>query len=342
MSLSFYGVDEEFAAATGDNVRVTPTSSKFDYPPNSFTNLVITANPDDPDPRLFEIGDTYDLQWVGTGGARSIEDAVVVRSDMAPGGGGIIVFEGLDQNGVITQIIWTPDFDLQQWYWDNYNPSAEPQFYTSDQNESYNHQFICFAGQTLIEGPHGPIRCNDLSAGDLVDTLDRSVQTVRWVGRMTVPGYGPAAPVRFAQGSIGNTKPLLLSQNHRVLLRSARAELLFGSSEVLVPAKALVNGRQIRLAPRPGIEYVHLLLDDHGVLTANGALCESLFLGDTAFDILQRNAEADPDFRVVQGMKDSSTTHAQTARRVLTLRETEVLMGQPALHQQDRLSVVAV
>ena len=62
MSLSFYGVDEEFAASTGDNVRVTPTSSNFDYPPNSFTNLIITANPDDPDPRLFEIGDAYDLQ----------------------------------------------------------------------------------------------------------------------------------------------------------------------------------------------------------------------------------------------------------------------------------------
>lgn len=282
MSLVFYAVDEEFAAATGSNVNVTPTTSQFDNPPNAFKDLIITVNDGDTDPRHFELGDTYDLNWGGHGGGGTIEDAVVVRSDAAPGGGGIIVFEGLDEHGEITQIIWTPDFNLEQWYWDNYNPSAEPQFYVEDTNAPYSHEFVCFASETKIATAMGGVCAGDIWEGDRVLTLDDDAQTVRWIGRRAVQGHGPNAPVLFAPGAIGNHSPLRLSQQHRVLVRSPMAEMMFGSSEVLLPAKALVNGDDICIQPCARVEYVHLALDKHQVLFAEGAHCESLLPGEMA------------------------------------------------------------
>lgn len=329
MSFSIYAEDIEFAAATQGNVNVEPGKSRFDNPPNAFNDLVITTNPGDPEPRLFELGDTYDLAWGGHGGNHTIEDAVVVRSDAAPGGGGIIVFEGLNDVGELTQIIWTPGFNLEQWYWDNDNPSAEPQFYVSDQNASYTHGYICFAADTLIGTPHGPMRAADIAPGDRVDTLDSGMQTVRWTGAMTLPGNGDAAPIRFAPGTIGNDVPLRLSPQHRVLIRSERAELLFDAPEVLVPAKSMINGVGIDVAPTAAITYVHLLLDAHELLWADGALCESLYLGDQTEAILSALPPTDPDRRMIEALRRDPRRHAAPARPLLTAREARLLLNTP-------------
>lgn len=329
MTFSIHAEDIEFAAATGSNVNAADNASIFDNPPNGFKDLVITTNPGDPEPRLFEIGDTYDLAWGGHGGSHTIENATVVRSDAAPGGGGIVVFEGLNDVGALTQIIWTPGFDLENWYWSTYNPIAEPQFYTTDTNPGYTHGHICFAADTLIAGPHGPMRADDIAPGDRVDTLDSGMQTVRWAGRMTVPASGGAAPIRFAPGTIGNDGPLRLSPQHRVLIRSERAELLFGAPEVLVPAKAMVNGAGISVAPAPSITYVHLLLDAHELLWADGALCESLYLGDQTQAILAGLSGDDPDRRMIDALFRDPRRHARPARPLLTAREARALLGAP-------------
>jgi len=75
MPLTFYGIDNEFAAATGTNVGTTPNSSTFDNPPYGSSDLVITAHEGDNDPRLFEVGDSYDVTWGGAGGGGSIINA---------------------------------------------------------------------------------------------------------------------------------------------------------------------------------------------------------------------------------------------------------------------------
>ena len=80
-------------------------------------------------------------------------------------------------------------------------------------------------------------------------TLDNGARPIRWIGRRTVCGLGRLAPVRIGAGVLGNRRDLYLSPNHRVLLRSGAAELCFGSHEVLVPAKALVDGGAIRRVP---------------------------------------------------------------------------------------------
>lgn len=276
MAFSIYALDNEFAVATGANVNNGPGTSTFDYPPNSTKDLVITTKDGDSDPRLFELGDTYDLTFGGNGTATLI-DAVVVRSDPGPGGsGGVIVFEGVDGNGNLTQVVWSPGVDLESWYWQNYDPSAQPGFYTTDQDASYTHGFVCFDAETRIATPRGQRRAADLQPGDMVVTVDRGAQPLRWVGRREVVGRDALTPVVIREGALGNGAPLRLSQQHLVMISAARAEVFFGFPEVLVPIRALVDGRAIRFAPAPRITYVHLLLDRHEILLAEGAPCESL------------------------------------------------------------------
>lgn len=327
MPLSFSALDEEFAAATGRNITNYDNTSAFDDPPSSFTNLVVSSNEGDVDPRLFEEGDTYDLTWTGPDGARTMEDAVVVRSDAAPGQGGIIVLEGPDENGDLTQIIWTPDFNLEEWYDDHNSSRSNPQFYTSDRQPDYDHKFVCFAAETAIFGPGGTRPAGQIKPGDLVMTLDSGMQPVLWAGHQTVPGYGAAAPVLFDPGAFGNDAPLRLSQQHRVLYRSALADIHFGSSEVLIPAKALVDECTVHIAPCRSVTYVHLLLDMHSVLFAEGAPCESLLLGTQALQALDGDMQAELTALLPQAMSDNPGRHVRSARPILTVREAQMLRG---------------
>lgn len=326
MTLEFFGQDNEFTFAYGDEVNSDSHTSSF-HDPAETTNLVIKPKPGDPEPRLFEVGDVYDMSITLEGSRYEAQDLVVVRSDAAPGGGGIIVFEGRGPDGQIGHLLWTPGFDLQTWYDQNTSNDNEAKFWTSDQNGSYTHGYMCFAAEALIAGPHGPMRAGDIEPGDRVDTFDRGMQTVRWVGRMPVRGQGDAAPIRFAPGAIGNDAPLRLSPQHRVLLRSERAELLFCAPEVLVPAKALVNGGTIRPAPCDTVTYVHLLLDRHEVLWADGALCESLYLGDQALALLDPVSVTDPDRRMIEGLRRMSDLHSRPARPLLTMAEARALLN---------------
>ena len=275
MAFDIYAANNEFAASTGSNVNAGPDKSAFDYPPNSSTDLVITTQTGDADPRLFEVGDTYDLDWNGN----SIANAVVVRSDSAPDGGGIIVFRGIDQFGNDAEIIWTPGFDLENWYWSNFSSGQPPQFYNTDQNASYTHEFVCFDKSTRIHTPRGLVPAGRLKVGETVCTWAGAKQEIRWIGRKTVPAKGAAAPIRFSPGAIGNDAPIKLSPQHRVMIASPWAELHFGSSEVLVPAIALVDGQRVKQVPRNNVDYVHILLDRHDLLIAEGAPCESLLPG---------------------------------------------------------------
>ncbi len=50
---------------------------------------------------------------------------------------------------------------------------------------------------------------------------------------------------------------------------------MFDSSEVMVPAKHLVNGSTVTQEAREFVTYYHLLFDSHEVIFANGAATES-------------------------------------------------------------------
>ncbi|MGD9917579.1 MAG: Hint domain-containing protein [Paenirhodobacter sp.] len=290
MTLTIYALDNEFAVATGSNVNSGPGTSTFDYPPNSTKDLVITSQPGDDSPYIFSPGDTYTVSFGGNGGT-TIENAVVLRSDPVSINGDTgyaVVFEGLDPNGDVVQVVWSPEFDLETWYWDNYSGGAPPGFYTSDASPS-DYTVPCFTPEARIATPEGARAAGDLRAGDLVLTRDHGAQGLRWVARATVSGQGRGAPVWFETGTIGNSAPLRLSQQHRLLV-SLPPDLAAeeGAAELLLPARAFVNGATVQLRPEPRITYCHLLLDRHEVLAAEGAPCESLFLGPVASAVMRR------------------------------------------------------
>ncbi len=138
---------------------------------------------------------------------------------------------------------------------------------------------VCFASGTLIESATGLRAVETIAAGDLVMTLDDGLQPVRWAGVQTVSGTGPTAPVHIARGALGNIRPLVVSQNHRMLVSGARAEILFGQLEVLIAAKHLVNNRTIQIRPCAEVSYHHFMFENHQIVFAEGCPAESLYPG---------------------------------------------------------------
>ncbi|MEW9919039.1 Hint domain-containing protein [Marimonas sp. MJW-29] len=183
--------------------------------------------------------------------------------------------------------------------------------------------FVCFAKGTLIETPSGPVFIESLSEGDLVNTLDDGPQEIRWIGSRKVPGTGKGAPVQIAAGALGNIRPLTVSQNHRMLVTGAMAELLFGQSEVLVAAKHLVNDRTIRIVPCEEVTYYHFLCDAHQIIFAEGCPAESLYPGTQTLEAVDPDAREEivalfPELRL-----DKST--ASLSRYTLSGREAAAL-----------------
>ncbi|WP_166417206.1 choice-of-anchor L domain-containing protein [Cochlodiniinecator piscidefendens] len=143
----------------------------------------------------------------------------------------------------------------------------------------------CFVAGTYIKTRHGPRLIEDLCAGDKIVTQDHGQQTLRWIGQSTRKACGDDAPIVINANTFGTHDEIEISANHRVLLNSATAELLFGSREVLVKAKDLINDTAVRRrADGKEVRYFHLLFDQHEIITANGLLSESYHPGQQTLD----------------------------------------------------------
>lgn len=144
----------------------------------------------------------------------------------------------------------------------------------------------CFLDGTLVRTPGGDRPIEDLKTGDLVTTLDGTCKRIKWAGHRRVTllelqFFPELNPIVFSTHSIERfapSKPLYMSANHRVLMVGSSLEFYFGSPEVLVSAKHLLNGKTIRKATvtKP-FHYHHLLLEDHEILFANDLSVESLY-----------------------------------------------------------------
>ncbi|WP_420861623.1 Hint domain-containing protein [Algirhabdus cladophorae] len=137
----------------------------------------------------------------------------------------------------------------------------------------------CFVAGTLIATPDGQTPVEDLAEGDLVMTKDEGPQPLRWIGQRTVPAVGDYAPIQIAANTFGRHETLMVSPLHRVLIRDALAELLFGEAEVLVAAKDLINDHSVQRIDGGDVRYVHLLFDKHQVVFSGGLTTESFLPG---------------------------------------------------------------
>lgn len=186
----------------------------------------------------------------------------------------------------------------------------------------------CLVAGSLIDTPSGSVPVETIEPGDLVMTRDDGAQPVCWCGRATRRALGRDAPVAFSAGALGDHAATELSQNHRVLLRGARAQLLFGEDEILVKAKDLVNGQSIRLrqdgAP---VTYVHLLFARHQIIRGDGLESESYYPGPETLG----SFDADTRGEILRLMPDapdgSGPSYGPSARRSLRGYESRALLG---------------
>lgn len=157
----------------------------------------------------------------------------------------------------------------------------------------------CFTAGTLIETDKGPKAVETLTSADHIlghdgQKLSLTLLLNRTIGPRDLMANPKLRPVRIMAGALGNGLPvrdLLVSRQHRVLIRSEIAKRMFGSQEVLIPA--------IKLTPIPGIfvddsvqsvEYYHILFDKHEIILSEGAATESLFTGPEALKSISPEA----------------------------------------------------
>jgi len=182
----------------------------------------------------------------------------------------------------------------------------------------------CFAEGTLIRVRGGLKPVEALCVGDEVMTKDNGYQPIRWIGHRSVRAHGALAPIRIERGALGNERALYVSPQHRMLLSGWDIELNFGSDEILVAAKHLVNGTTICAEPRAKVTYYHFLFDAHEIIDAEGAWSESFHPGE---QILTSNASVRRElFALFPELADDEMRCArETARPVIRRYEAAVL-----------------
>jgi hypothetical protein len=146
---------------------------------------------------------------------------------------------------------------------------------------------VCFVEGTMIMTVAGERAIETLRTGDLVVTASGNgapLKPVRWIGRRTVdlashPRPEQVAPILVMPGALGQglpCRPLRVSPAHALVVDG-----------VLIPAERLVDGETIFRLPAKGqVTYLHVELDEHDILLAEGTATESYIdLGNRdAFD----------------------------------------------------------
>lgn len=192
---------------------------------------------------------------------------------------------------------------------------------------------ICFTPGTRIRTQEGVSLIENLCEGDLVQTKDNGLQPLRWIGKRRMSGARLFAmprlrPIRIVGGALGLERPdadLLVSPEHRMLIKGPQAQTLFNTSEVLVTAKDLINGSTITVDMQVReVTYIHILLEQHQVLWANGLETESFHPASAAFSTLDQN-DRQRLLAECPELERDPHTYGSFARRTLSASEAAIL-----------------
>ena len=192
---------------------------------------------------------------------------------------------------------------------------------------------ICFTPGTRIVTPDGTRRIEDLRPGDTIQTKDNGGQAVLWKGHRRMTGARLYAmphlrPIRFRSGALGIDRPdedLLVSPQHRMLVRGAAAQSLFHANEVLVAAEDLLNDGSISIdRVLREVTYVHVLMERHQIVWANGLETESFHPSNTALETVDP-AQREGLLNILPGLADDPFAYGDFARRNLTSSEAAIL-----------------
>jgi hypothetical protein len=136
----------------------------------------------------------------------------------------------------------------------------------------------CFLKGTRIRTTNGDRNVESLMIGDLLTTVFGVARPVQWIARYRYKKSDPTKtwvrdvrPVRVARSALDRDVPsadLYLAKDHSLFIDG-----------VLVPVANLINGTTIALCDASEfdeLEYFHIKLDNHDVIYAEEAPCESL------------------------------------------------------------------
>jgi hypothetical protein len=202
------------------------------------------------------------------------------------------LFNGLSVNTAAIDTAWNNSGS---------NTIVVDQVLTGPTNAAGNIEDVpCFESGTLIETLQGPVRIENLKVSDLVLSYENGYKPIRWIGSCSISGAQIQAnpnirPILIRADALGMGYPkldLIVSPQHRILLSSPIAKRIFGCNDVFVPAKKLLplRGVEIVECTPDGIEYWHMLFDNHEVVWSNGAPTESLYTGPEALKSISSEA----------------------------------------------------
>ena len=192
---------------------------------------------------------------------------------------------------------------------------------------------ICFTPGTMITTPDGPRDIITLSAGDRVQTKDNGSAEILWIGFQHFSGARLRAmphlrPVRLKAGALDKDVPddgLLVSPDHRIVLTGERAKLLFNSDEVLVTAKDLIDDSSIiRDHSVTDVSYIHMLLEHHEIVFANGVATESFHPSYASLESLTPH-EQDQLFAQLPDLQGDRSSYGGFARPLLGTSDAALL-----------------
>ncbi|HMQ41537.1 MAG TPA: Hint domain-containing protein [Paracoccus sp. (in: a-proteobacteria)] len=195
------------------------------------------------------------------------------------------IINGTDYSSIISGI----DLTLQ-----NGGASVTGSDLTAD-----NTRVTCFTRGTMIMTEHGERPIETLHQGDMILTMDSGYQPIRWIGAThvseeTLRENDNLRPIRIPAGALGNNIPLhdlIVSPQHRILIRSKIARRMFNRNEVLIAAKHLLNGGAIAIAnDLKSTQYFHILFDKHELVFSNNAVTESMYTGPEALKSVSAKA----------------------------------------------------
>jgi Ca2+-binding RTX toxin-like protein len=194
---------------------------------------------------------------------------------------------------------------------------------------------MCFTPGTMIATDKGEVAVESLKPGMRVFTRDNGLQKLRWAGRRDLTRAELAArpefnPVLIRQGALGRGLPdrdMLVSPNHRMLITSDLAAVMFDDREVLVAAKHLTVMEGVDIVQADSVSYIHLMFDHHEVILGDGTWTESFQPGDMSLrgigsEQRQEILSLFPELETVQGLEDYTS-----ARRSLRSFEARSLLG---------------
>lgn len=192
---------------------------------------------------------------------------------------------------------------------------------------------ICFTPGTRLKTERGEIAIEDLDADDRLLTRDDGPQEVIWSGHRRMSGARLFAlpdqrPIRLRVNALGIDRPdedLVVSPEHRVLVGGDTPRDLWGEAEVLVRAGDLVGDRGITVDHSlRETWYIHLMLERHQVIWANGVQVESFHPGFMGLETLS-GLQQDTLYDIRPELADDPFAYGAPARRMLNRAEAAIM-----------------